>query len=57
MPYENILYRKEGPIAFVTIERPAVMNAIDPPTSEAMARVRRLRGRRLAAGGVSDRCR
>jgi len=39
MTYETILYRKEGPIAFVTINRPSVMNAIDPPTSEAMARV------------------
>jgi enoyl-CoA hydratase/carnithine racemase len=37
--YENVLYRKEGAIAYITIDRPAVMNAIDPPTSAAIARV------------------
>ncbi len=36
---ENILYRTDGPIAFITIDRPAVMNAIDPPTSAALSRV------------------
>ena len=39
MDHENILYRKEAPLAFVTINRPQAMNAIDPPTSAAMARV------------------
>lgn len=34
----NIEYRKEGPIAYVTINRPHAMNAMDPPTSAAMAR-------------------
>lgn len=36
MSEQTISYRKEPPIAYVTIERPARMNAIDPPTSEAM---------------------
>jgi enoyl-CoA hydratase/carnithine racemase len=39
MSYENLDYRKQPPVAYVTIDRPAVMNAIDPPTSAAMARV------------------
>jgi crotonobetainyl-CoA hydratase len=38
MSDETISYRREPPIAYVTIERPAAMNAIDPPTSEAMKR-------------------
>jgi hypothetical protein len=39
MDHENIDYRKEPPLAYVTINRPQVMNAMDPPTSAAMARV------------------
>ena len=35
----NVSYRKAPPIAYVTIDRPEVMNAIDPPTSAAMKRV------------------
>jgi enoyl-CoA hydratase/carnithine racemase len=33
MPFERILYAKEGRIAFVTINRPEKLNAIDPLTS------------------------
>ena len=39
MSEANVRYRKDGPIAYVTIDRPEVMNAIDPPTSDAIARV------------------
>jgi enoyl-CoA hydratase/carnithine racemase len=39
MSNANVVYRKEPPIAYVTINRPEVMNAIDPPTSDAIARV------------------
>lgn len=39
MDHENIDYRKEPPLAYVTINRPQAMNAMDPPTSAAMARV------------------
>jgi len=30
--YQNILYEKKGRVAYVTINRPEVMNAINPPT-------------------------
>ena len=33
MAYKNIIYRKENRIAYITINRPEVMNSIDPPTS------------------------
>lgn len=33
----GVKFRKEGPVAIVTIDRPEVMNAMDPPTSRAMA--------------------
>ncbi|MEO8133263.1 MAG: enoyl-CoA hydratase-related protein [Betaproteobacteria bacterium] len=39
MEHETIEYRKEAPVAYVTINRPHAMNAMDPPTSAAMARV------------------
>lgn len=36
MPYKYILYEKKGRIAYVTINRPEVMNAISPPVSEEL---------------------
>ena len=36
MPYKYVLYEKKGNIAYVTINRPEVMNAISPPVSEEL---------------------
>lgn len=36
MPYKYVLYEKKGKIAYVTINRPEVMNAISPPVSEEL---------------------
>ena len=36
---ETFTYEKRGHIAVMTLNRPQAMNAIDPPTSAAMARV------------------
>ena len=33
MAYKNITYRKENRIAYITINRPEVLNSVDPPTS------------------------
>ena len=33
----NIRYETEGPVAIVTIDRPAVRNAVDAPTAAALA--------------------
>ena len=32
-PFEHILYEKKGRIAYVTINRPQVMNALHPPAT------------------------
>ena len=31
---DSVIYRKQGPIAWITINRPEVMNACDPPTTD-----------------------
>ena len=36
MSYKYVLYEKKGRIAYVTINRPEVMNAISPPVSEEL---------------------
>jgi len=36
LPYKYVLYEKKGKIAYVTINRPEVMNAISPPVSEEL---------------------
>ena len=36
MPYKYVIYEKKGRIAYVTINRPEVMNAISPPVSEEL---------------------
>lgn len=39
MAYQYVVYEKRDRIAYVTINRPEVMNAINPPTSEELNRV------------------
>ncbi len=34
---ENVRFETDGPVAIVTIDRPAVRNAVDGPTAEALA--------------------
>lgn len=34
---ENVLYEIDGPVAIITIHRPAVRNAVDGPTAAALA--------------------
>jgi enoyl-CoA hydratase/carnithine racemase len=36
MPFKYLLYEKKGRIAYVTLNRPEVMNSISPPVSEEM---------------------
>src|SRR6187401_2339758 len=36
--YENLLVEHDGPIAVVTVDRPAVLNALNAPTLDALAR-------------------
>jgi len=36
LPYKYIIYEKKGRIAYVTINRPEVMNSISPPVSEEL---------------------
>jgi len=36
-PVETIRYERRGPVAVVTVDRPAVRNAVDGPTAEALA--------------------
>ena len=36
MPYEFIKYEKRGPTAYVTVDRPQVLNALHPPTNAEM---------------------
>ena len=31
---DSVIYRKQGPVAWITINRPEVMNACDPPTTD-----------------------
>ena len=37
-PFEHILYEKKGRIAYVTINRPQVMNALHPPAHAELTR-------------------
>ena len=39
MPYKYVLYEKKGRIAYVTINRPEVMNSISPPVSDELYEV------------------
>ncbi|MBC7105779.1 MAG: enoyl-CoA hydratase/isomerase family protein, partial [Firmicutes bacterium] len=44
MAYRNILFQKDGNIAFITLNRPEVRNALDPATwSEIRAAIRQCR--------------
>jgi enoyl-CoA hydratase len=45
MSYENILVEKKGPIAYVTVNRPKVLNALNLPTMEEL---------RTAFTGIKD---
>ena len=36
MSYLNLLYEKKHRIVYITIDRPKVLNAIDPPTGQAI---------------------
>ncbi len=37
MEYQNISFQVDGPVAIVTIERPAVKNCVDGPTADELA--------------------
>src|SRR5207247_8515684 len=39
MPFEFVRYEKRDRIAYVTINRPEVMNALHPPANEELSRV------------------
>jgi enoyl-CoA hydratase len=39
MPYDNLLIERDGAVAIVTVNRPAVLNAINAPTLDALERV------------------
>ena len=36
MPYENLIYEKKGHLAYITINRPRVLNAVNPPTQREL---------------------
>src|SRR5436190_12352377 len=35
-PMQTVRYEADGPVVVVTIDRPEVRNAVDPPTAEAL---------------------
>ena len=43
---ENVMYEKKGPIAYVTINRPKVLNALNAKTISAPMASRQLRSSR-----------
>jgi enoyl-CoA hydratase/carnithine racemase len=56
--YEHILYQKRGHVAYVTLNRPQVMNALHPPAHRELAAAwadGRLSGRRQPVGGHPHR--
>ena len=36
MAYDNLLLERDGAVAIVTVNRPAVLNAINAPTLDAL---------------------
>jgi hypothetical protein len=43
---DSVIFAIDGPVATVTINRPAARNAVDRPTADALAAAFRLRRRR-----------
>src|SRR5216117_1851251 len=49
---ETVRYEAEGPVVVVTIDRPEVRNAVDPPTAEALVEAFERLHQRLGRGRV-----